>query len=72
MDVIITILLLIVCFIMGALAGRQVTENRWQKETIERGLSEYNNQTGKWQWKEQEPTEDTKNLAEHEPAQNDK
>jgi len=38
------------CFGCGYLTGFIVTRNQWRDEMIERGVSRYHWQTGKWDW----------------------
>jgi hypothetical protein len=41
------------CFGCGCLAAFTVTRNRFRNEMINRGLANYNERTGKWEWGEQ-------------------
>ncbi len=39
-------------FLLGFGIGNALNERRMEKEAIEKGYAEYNQQTGDWQWKE--------------------
>lgn len=50
---------LVVGFMLGALVVIAIwclSGAEWRKDAITRGYGEYNSATGKWQWKEPNPT----------------
>jgi len=44
--------LLLSVFIIGAMVGCAFERQQWMGECVERGLAEYSQETGDWQWKE--------------------
>ncbi len=43
---------LIVAFTSGYFDGRYTEKEKWQKDTIDLGLAQYNTKTGEWEWSE--------------------
>lgn len=48
----ITPIAIFVIFFMGFAAGSAYTQNKFHKETVDRGLAIYNPTNRNWQWKE--------------------
>jgi len=50
-DVVVTAAFVMVMFVSGLAIGSRATSNVWREEAINRGVAEYNQSSGEWQWK---------------------
>ncbi len=48
--IVIMIFFVIFIFWVGYLDGSAAEENKWKKDTIYRGLAQYNPKTSEWEW----------------------
>lgn len=54
LDMIAGLLLVAVVAFIGFIIGRGESDRRWHNNCIERGLAEYNQTNGMWQWKDKQ------------------
>ena len=48
----ITIIIAILCLVLGGFCGAEIRDSRWETQTISRGYAEYNQTNGVFQWKD--------------------
>ena len=45
------VVLTLFSFLIGGGLSQMWQNGRWEKETVKRGVAQYNSQTGVWEWK---------------------
>lgn len=50
-DFITTLVVMLALIGIGAVCGIAIAQENWEKDCVKRGVAEYNQTTGVWQWK---------------------